>query len=74
MLDSLNTQYIDMPLFKRSSKNQSSSAASTPAQTPRVSLEDRRPVQPTEKMTRDQAFMKVTPTIMSNTAAAAYVR
>ncbi|KAF9090313.1 hypothetical protein BGX27_002294 [Mortierella sp. AM989] len=47
---------INMPLFKRSSKNQSSSADSTPAQTPRVSQEDQRPVQATDKMTRDQAL------------------
>ncbi|KAF9100147.1 hypothetical protein BGX27_000481, partial [Mortierella sp. AM989] len=66
---------INMPLFKRSSKNQSSSAASTPAQTPRVSMqEDERPIQPTDKTTRDQALDKVMQNILSSAAARAYVR
>ncbi|KAF9985245.1 hypothetical protein BGZ79_005467, partial [Entomortierella chlamydospora] len=38
-----------MLLLKRSSKNQLSSADLTPAQTPRVSMQDERPAQPTEK-------------------------
>ncbi|KAF9389872.1 hypothetical protein BGX21_011598, partial [Mortierella sp. AD011] len=55
------TQHINMPLFKRSSKNQSSSAASTPvqtpSQTPRVSMqEDQRPLNPAGKATRDQVL------------------
>ncbi|KAF9083834.1 hypothetical protein BGX27_003991, partial [Mortierella sp. AM989] len=58
----------------RSSKNQSSSAASTPAQTPRVSLqEDQRPVQVTEKMTREQALEKVMQMSMANGASRAYI-
>ncbi|KAF9079111.1 hypothetical protein BGX23_005035, partial [Mortierella sp. AD031] len=43
-----------MSLFK-SNKNQSASAASTPAQTPRSSIDAHRPSQAT-KMTRDQAL------------------
>ncbi|KAF9106618.1 hypothetical protein BGX29_008905 [Mortierella sp. GBA35] len=43
-----------MSLFK-SNKNQSASAASTPAQTPRSSIDKHRPTQAT-KMTRDQAL------------------
>ncbi|GJJ73525.1 hypothetical protein EMPS_05883 [Entomortierella parvispora] len=41
--------------FFKSSKNQSASAASTPAQTPRSSVDGARPAQPT-KMTREQAI------------------
>ncbi|KAF9349100.1 hypothetical protein BGX26_012571 [Mortierella sp. AD094] len=72
-----NAQHIKMPLFKRSSKNQSSSAASTPAQTPsqtpRVSLEEQRPVQPTGKMTRDQALSAIMQNSMANGASRAFV-
>ncbi|KAF9537020.1 hypothetical protein EC957_009040 [Mortierella hygrophila] len=42
-----------MSLFK-SNKNKTASAASTPAQTPRTSVEAQRPIQ--VKMTRDQAL------------------
>ncbi|KAF9537018.1 hypothetical protein EC957_009038 [Mortierella hygrophila] len=42
-----------MSLFK-SNKNQSGSAATSPAQTPRSSVDGQRPVQ--VKMTRDQAL------------------
>ncbi|KAG0067534.1 hypothetical protein BGZ90_000954 [Linnemannia elongata] len=42
-----------MSLFK-SNKNKTSSAASTPAQTPRSSVDGQRPAQ--VKMTRDQAL------------------
>ncbi|KAF8928691.1 hypothetical protein BGZ58_009450, partial [Dissophora ornata] len=44
-----------MPFFKRSSKNQSTSAASTPAQTPRSSMQATRPNQ-TNTMTVEQAL------------------
>ncbi|KAG0375371.1 hypothetical protein BGX24_009185 [Mortierella sp. AD032] len=44
-----------MSLFK-SNKNKTSSAASTPAQTPRPSVEAQRPSAQPTKMTRDQAF------------------
>jgi len=44
-----------MPFFK-SSKNQSASAASTPAQTPRSSMHESRPAAQISKMTRDQAL------------------
>ena len=43
-----------MSLFK-SNKNQSGSAASSPAQTPRSSVDAQRPTQ-ANKMTRDQAL------------------
>ncbi|GJJ73532.1 hypothetical protein EMPS_05890 [Entomortierella parvispora] len=48
------TQTTTTMSFFKSSKNQSASAASTPAQTPRTSVDGARPVQPT-KMTREQA-------------------
>ncbi|KAF9083804.1 hypothetical protein BGX29_002901, partial [Mortierella sp. GBA35] len=44
-----------MSLFK-SSKNQTASAATTPAQTPRPSMDAQRPAQAATKMTRDQAL------------------
>ncbi|KAF9898742.1 hypothetical protein EC991_010475, partial [Linnemannia zychae] len=44
-----------MSLFK-SNKNQSASAASTPAQTPRPSVDAQRPSTQATKMTRDQAL------------------
>ena len=43
-----------MPLFK-SNKNKSASAASTPAQTPRTSMQETRPTQD-GTMTKDQAL------------------
>ena len=49
-----NTQLPTMSLFK-SNKNKTSSAASTPAQTPRPSVDAQRPSQ-VPKMTRDQAL------------------
>ncbi|GJJ73527.1 hypothetical protein EMPS_05885 [Entomortierella parvispora] len=48
------TQTTTTMSFFKSPKNQSASAASTPAQTPRTSVDGARPVQPT-KMTREQA-------------------
>ncbi|KAK3843895.1 MAG: hypothetical protein J3R72DRAFT_522287 [Linnemannia gamsii] len=44
-----------MSLFK-SNKNKTSSAASTPAQTPRPSVDAKRPSAQPTKMTRDQAL------------------
>ncbi|KAF9102541.1 hypothetical protein BGX29_004481 [Mortierella sp. GBA35] len=44
-----------MSLFK-SNKNKTASAATTPAQTPRTSLNEQRPTQAGTKMTRDQAL------------------
>ena len=44
-----------MSLFK-SNKNKTASAATTPAQTPRTSLNEQRPPQTGTKMTRDQAL------------------
>ncbi|KAF9998073.1 hypothetical protein BGZ80_006867, partial [Entomortierella chlamydospora] len=58
----------------RSSKSQSSSAPSTPSQTPRVSMqEDERPTQPIEKMTRDQAIGTIMSTAMANGTSRSYV-
>jgi len=45
-----------MPLFK-SNKNKSASAASTPAQTPRTSMQETRPTQ-AGAMTKEQAVEK----------------
>ncbi|KAF9538589.1 hypothetical protein EC957_006428 [Mortierella hygrophila] len=47
-----------MSLFKRSNKNKTSSAASTPAQTPRVSLQTIRDTTGT-KMTPEEALYKI---------------
>ncbi|KAF9980803.1 hypothetical protein BGZ75_007961 [Mortierella antarctica] len=51
-----------MSIFKLSNKNKTASAASsvvsTPAQTPRSSMQEQRPAQAT-KMTRDQALEKI---------------
>ncbi|KAG9320411.1 hypothetical protein KVV02_008351 [Mortierella alpina] len=51
-----------MSLFKLSNKNKTASAASsvvsTPAQTPRSSMQEQQPAQAT-KMTRDQALEKI---------------
>ncbi|KAF9944801.1 hypothetical protein BGZ72_001954 [Mortierella alpina] len=44
-----------MSIFKRSNKNKSASAASTPAQTPRSSMQEQRSAQAT-KMTREEAL------------------
>ncbi|KAF9996119.1 hypothetical protein BGZ79_010156, partial [Entomortierella chlamydospora] len=75
---SQKTQHINMPLFKRSSKNQSSSAASTPvqtpSQTPRVSMqEDQRPLNPTGKATRDQVLSVLMSQTMGNGFSRTYV-
>ncbi|KAF9575844.1 hypothetical protein EC968_001227 [Mortierella alpina] len=51
-----------MSFFKRSNKNKTTSAASsvasTPAQTPRTSMQEQRPAQATQT-TRDQALEKI---------------
>ncbi|KAF9176349.1 hypothetical protein BGZ51_000888, partial [Haplosporangium sp. Z 767] len=49
-----------MSLFK-SNKNKTSSAASTPAQTPRTSMQEQRAATPmqTTKMTREQALQSI---------------
>ncbi|KAF9575845.1 hypothetical protein EC968_001228 [Mortierella alpina] len=59
-----------MSILKRSSKNKSASAASTPAQTPRSSMQEQRHPQAT-KMTREEVLEMLvqrqakTPTAMS---------
>ncbi|KAF9100150.1 hypothetical protein BGX27_000484, partial [Mortierella sp. AM989] len=49
-----STPTTTMPLFK-SNKNKSASVASTPAQTPRTSIQDTRPTQ-INTMTREQVL------------------
>ncbi|KAF9386751.1 protein transport protein S31 [Mortierella sp. AD011] len=68
-------KHTKMPLFKRSSKNQSSSTPSTPFQTPRVSMqEDQRPIQPTEVAAREQALGSILVKAMANITSRAYIR
>ncbi|KAF9365029.1 hypothetical protein BGX34_011701 [Mortierella sp. NVP85] len=67
------TNTIAMALFK-SNKNKSASAASTPAQTPRTSMQEQRPEQMQAKMTRDQALKSLMQVSMNNAAAGCYVR
>ncbi|KAG0198789.1 hypothetical protein BGX28_007811 [Mortierella sp. GBA30] len=59
-----------MSLFK-SSKNQSASAAASPASTPRSSVHEQRPAQ-VNKMTQEQALEKLLLKSMPNAAAGAY--
>ncbi|KAG0342009.1 hypothetical protein BG004_005788 [Podila humilis] len=50
--------------FFKSSKNQTSSAASTPAQTPRSSIQGQRPK--SQQMTREEALEKIMRTAMKD--------
>ncbi|KAF9274583.1 hypothetical protein BGZ88_002918 [Linnemannia elongata] len=54
-----------MSLFKRSNKNKTSSAASTPAQTPRTSMQTIRDASGT-KMTPEEALYKISHNMMPN--------
>ncbi|KAK5814557.1 hypothetical protein F5H01DRAFT_380933 [Linnemannia elongata] len=54
-----------MSLFKRSNKNKTSSAASTPAQTPRTSMQTIRDSTGT-KMTPEEALYKISHNMMPN--------
>ncbi|KAG0370717.1 hypothetical protein BGX24_001933, partial [Mortierella sp. AD032] len=53
-----------MSLFKRSNKNKSASAASTPAQTPRASMQTIR--DSGTKMTPEEALYKISQNMMTN--------
>ncbi|KAG0351124.1 hypothetical protein BG005_009391 [Podila minutissima] len=66
-----NKQLPTMPFFKSSkSKNQTGSAATTPSQTPRSSMDQRfKPRQ----MTREEALEKLMTTTMGNTASGPYI-
>ncbi|KAF9357730.1 hypothetical protein BGX26_003206 [Mortierella sp. AD094] len=78
----LNTSYqaaqeipTTMPFFKSSSsskKNQTVSAATTPAQTPRNSFHETRPSQP--KMTYDEALNSVLQKTMTSASCGPYIR
>ncbi|KAF9901537.1 hypothetical protein BX616_002226 [Lobosporangium transversale] len=70
--------YYTMPLFK-SNKNKSASAATTPAQTPRTSIHEERPMTTkagtnAHKMTRDQALEVIMKTSMGNAANTAFAQ
>ncbi|KAK3834178.1 MAG: hypothetical protein JOS17DRAFT_788830 [Linnemannia elongata] len=54
-----------MSLFKRSNKNKTASAASTPAQTPRTSMQTIRDATGT-KMTPEEALYKISHNMMTN--------
>ncbi|KAF9166141.1 hypothetical protein BGX21_002033 [Mortierella sp. AD011] len=81
-LPPLNTSYqaaleisTTMPFFKSSSsskKNQTGSAVTTPAQTPRNSFHEARPSQP--KMTYDEALNSALQKTMANAASGPYIR
>ncbi|KAG9066866.1 hypothetical protein KI688_012778 [Linnemannia hyalina] len=58
-----------MSLFKRSNKNKTASAASTPAQTPRTSIQTIRDTTGT-KMTPEEALYKISHNMMSNASTA----
>ncbi|KAF9551864.1 hypothetical protein EC957_004187 [Mortierella hygrophila] len=62
-----------MSFFKRSNKNKTSSAASTPAQTPRASLQTIRDTTGT-KMTPEEALYKISHNMMSNAANGPFIR
>ncbi|KAI8361153.1 hypothetical protein B0O80DRAFT_493754 [Mortierella sp. GBAus27b] len=68
-----NCKHI-MSLFK-SNKNKSASAATTPAQTPRTSMQEQRPEQlEATKMTREQALETLMQKSMWNVATGPYIR
>ncbi|KAF9368513.1 hypothetical protein CPB97_004526 [Podila verticillata] len=60
-----------MPFFK-SSKNQSASAAASPAQTPRTSMQEQRPA--AHKMTQQEALEYLMSKTMGDAAASSYIR
>ncbi|KAG0199195.1 hypothetical protein BGX33_011801 [Mortierella sp. NVP41] len=61
-----------MPLFKRSNKNKSASAVSTPAQTPRASVQTIR--DSGIKMTPEEALYKISHNMMLNASNGPFVR
>ncbi|KAG0251926.1 hypothetical protein BG011_007313 [Mortierella polycephala] len=61
-----------MPFFKSSSsKNKTASAATTPAQTPRSSMNEQRLGQP--KMTQEEALHMIMRKSMNNAATGPYI-
>ncbi|KAG9066868.1 hypothetical protein KI688_012780 [Linnemannia hyalina] len=62
-----------MSLFKRSNKNKTASAASTPAQTPRTSMQTIRDTTGT-KMTPEEALYKISHNMMSNASTGPFIR
>ncbi|KAG0047076.1 hypothetical protein BGZ90_008013, partial [Linnemannia elongata] len=62
-----------MSLFKRSNKNKTSSAASTPAQTPRTSMQTIRDSTGT-KMTPEEALYKISHNMMTNASTGPFIR
>ncbi|KAF9362067.1 hypothetical protein BGX34_006727, partial [Mortierella sp. NVP85] len=60
-----------MPLFK-SSKNQSASASTTPAATPRSSMQQQRPAQ-AHQMTQEQALKILFSNTMGNASSGPYI-
>ncbi|KAF8948680.1 hypothetical protein BGZ47_003326 [Haplosporangium gracile] len=63
----------NMSLFKRSNKNKTASAASTPAQTPRASMQTIRDATGT-KMTPEEALYKISHNMMSNASTGPFIR
>jgi hypothetical protein len=62
-----------MSLFKRSNKNKSASASSTPAQTPRTSMQTIRDATGT-KMTPEEALYKISHNMMTNASTGPFIR
>ncbi|KAF8948678.1 hypothetical protein BGZ47_003324 [Haplosporangium gracile] len=63
----------NMSLFKRSNKNKTASAASTPAQTPRASMQTIRDATGT-KMAPEEALYKISHNMMSNASTGPFIR
>ncbi|KAF9926184.1 hypothetical protein FBU30_004185 [Linnemannia zychae] len=61
-----------MSFFKRSNKNSSASAASTPAQTPRPSMQTIRDAG--IKMTPEEALQKIQRSMMTNASSGPFVQ
>ncbi|KAF9368512.1 hypothetical protein CPB97_004525 [Podila verticillata] len=62
-----------MPFFKpSSSKNQSASAAASPAQTPRTSMQEQHPA--AHKMTQQEVIEYLMSKTMGDAAASSYIR
>ncbi|KAF9909411.1 hypothetical protein EC991_008550 [Linnemannia zychae] len=69
---SLLVEEANMSLFKRSNKNKSASVASTPAQTPRASMQTVR--DSGIKMTPEEALYKISHNMMTNASNGPFVR
>ncbi|KAF9382848.1 hypothetical protein CPC16_009170 [Podila verticillata] len=71
MVKAMSGGHNAMPFFK-SSKNQTASTATTPAQTPRSSMQEQR-AKP-HKMTQEEALEKLMRVTMGDAAAGPYIR